>query len=553
MLKKAQSFLGKTFDLMDTKLDQYIMKAKSDHFDDMSKYSIDEDSSFSASGNTGFLEKKGPIDFNFLYDMSKSSIFTVIGLRRINEIASFAHPQQDKYDAGFVIKKRDKKSKVSAEEDKEMEEISDFINSTGLETGREDIVLNPKNFEEWIRLTIRDRLIYNQVSSERVFKKFKEQDDKPSLHSFYHVPAKSIRYAVRKKDAAGKIKTEVNQALVDNIKFEDESKSSALKERITKLKDKICYVQVSDTLKVLNVFEHDALFLKQGNLNSELDNHGYSQGELELSTNLVNSHVFSETHNRLYFTQGFSNKGILVVKNKMHRKVLERFKQQFRQQMQGTANAFRVPIIAGTEIQWLPLQANLKDMEWKEWMYYLIRMICAAFQISPQEINFDITKEGSSMGDGGGRQQAIVSHFKETGVRPLLRWLEDIVNKEFIKYYNEDYYNKYVFKFVGLSLEDEKSEIDRLVQEVQYYKTINEVRKERDLDEIDDGNIVLNPVYLQMAMAQDPGAEDQGYVDEGEEEYGEKTDEDLAELTRKYLNKSFSLDKVEWYSNGKKR
>ena len=567
MLEKVKGLINKTYTIINNRLDGIILKARMAEFDDLEKYAVDYVEEDENQGGPGWLDKKGPIGFDFLYDLSSSSIFTAISLRRVNEIASFAHPQKNKYDAGFIICKRDEKAEASEKEQKEMNELVEFVYNTGIEQGREKITKHPRNFEEWIRLSARDRLNYNQVGLERVFTEYQEKDKDPVLHSFYHVPSHSLRYAMETDNK--KKQKEIKEALKDNIQYKDNADAVALQKKIKK--DDVYCVQVYKE-RIINVFDDKELLLKQGNLNAELDNNGYARGELELSVNLISSHVFSETHNKLFFTQGFSNKGILVIKNAMNRKVMNKFKQQFRQQMQGTANAFRVPILSGTEIQWVPLQANLKDMEWEKWMNYLIKLICAIFQMSPQEINFDISREGGAgLGDGGNRQNVILSHFKETGIRPLLRWFEGIVNREIIRYYNEEFYQKYMFRFVGFDIEEEKEEVDRLIKEVGTYKTVNEVRKERDLEELDPdmGNVILNQVWLQaQQMSQMEGSEGGGqnnnsgydsssFADEKKEpksgsdgEQNKETKDVLSQdknKAEKTVKKAIKLHKIEWY------
>ncbi len=512
MFEKLMNITSKVYEVAETKIDSYLLKSKMDAFDDIERQSIDFDDK-EYENSQGWREKIGPVGFDFLKEIASSSIFTAISLRRINEIAAFCHPQRSKYDIGYAIKMRDENKEAGDTEKKEIKEIIEFINNTGYEKGREKITKQSRTLEEFVRLIVNDRLKYNQISFERVpFQYTKKGEFK--LHSFYYTPSNSIKYAIPKKESKEALKSSVNPDY-----FKDPDK---IKKRIDSFKDDdLYYVQVKEG-RIINVFDHNELALIQGNLNGDLDNNGYCKGELELAINMISGHVFAETHNRVYFTQGFSNKGILVIKKKMARRDMDRFKQHFRQQMQGTSNAFRVPIVSNTEIQWVSFQADAKDMEWKEWMYYLIRLICACFQMSPQEINFDITRDtGPSLSDGGGRHREILSMFKETGIRPLLRWLANIINREIIRYYNSEYYKKYVFEFVGIDAEQRNDEIERLCKEIQNYKTVNEARKELDMEKIENGDIILNGAYLQylgMKQQQSMMGGMPSYNDESEDE-----------------------------------
>lgn len=542
MFDRTKQLAGKAYRYMDMKLDDMVLKATENYYDNFSKQSIDykEDD---YDNSEGWREKKGYLGFDFLKDIaSQNSIFIAIMLRRINELAAFAHPQKNKYDVGYKVRMRDEDKEATKKEKSEIKEIEEFIFNTGLEKGRDKITKDPKNFEEFVRLFYRDRYRYNQVGIERVPLKVSENGDF-KLHSFYHVPSNSLRYASNKKDS--------KKGLLDSIDESDTEEANKIKKEIN---DEDVYAVQLYHRRVISAFSKERLVLKQGNLDAELDNNGYSMGELELAVNLISSHIFAETHNRLYFKQGFSNKGILVLKKGMHRRDLERFRQHFRQQMQGTSNSFRVPIMSGQEVTWVPFQQNTKDMEWKEWVYYLIKLICAIFQISPEEINFDISKTGTGgLGtDSGGKHAEIRKMFKETGIRPMLRFLQGIINQQIIKYYNPDYYKKYVFEFVGLNIEQKNEEIERIVKEVQHYKTVNEIRAEQDLEELENGDIILNQVFLQNKQGSEM---DFGSGEDFEEEEDESSENKIGEVinekdkskAEKSLNKSIKLHRVEYY------
>ena len=548
MLEKTKAIFNKTYQYFDMKLDDLVLKATSNYYDNFSKDSVEyEERDYDS--NEGWREKIGIVDFSFLRDISRDSIFTAICLRRVNELAAFAHPQKNKYDVGYKVRMRDENKEAGDTEKAEMKEVEEFIYNTGLEKKRDKLTKNPLIFEEFVRLLYRDRYIYNQIGIERVPFKYSEGGEF-KLHSFYHVPGGSLRYASDKKDSKTGLLDSIDESNIENAeKIKKEINSGDI------------YAVQLYRQRIIAAFTRDKLVIKQGNLDSELDNNGYSKGELELAVSLISAHIFAETHNRLYFNQGFSNKGLLVIKKAMHRRDLERFKQHFRQQMQGTSNSFRVPILSGTECTWVPFQANTKDMEWEKWINYLIKLICAIFQISPQEINFDISRESSGGlgGDSGSKHAEIRKMFKETGVLPLLRWLQGIINREIIKYYNPEYHKKYVFEFVGMSAELEAQEIDRLLKEVKGYKTVNEVRAERDLEEIDGGDIILDPVFIQNKQASEMGGFDD-YDDDGsgpsesgkESESEKKIDEVVNEKNKKgakkALKKAIKLHRIEWYS-----
>jgi hypothetical protein len=70
--------------------------------------------------------------------------------------------------------------------------------------------------------------------------------------------------------------------------------------------------------------------------------------------------------------------------------------------------------------------------------------------------------------------------------------------------------NKYVvwqidpefeLRFCGIDdAEDRDAELDRDIKMVQNFKTLNETRAKYNLDKLEGGDIVLNPIYSQQAM-----------------------------------------------------
>jgi len=99
---------------------------------------------------------------------------------------------------------------------------------------------------------------------------------------------------------------------------------------------------------------------------------------------------------------------------------------------------------------------------------------------------------------------------------------------------------KFMFKFVGLEEMTEKERIEKIRTEVTNWKTLNEVRKELGLPEIEGGDIVLSPTYIQGKMvggAPAGGMEGMEEAIEGEEKAPE---EGLSEEERNDYIKRFT-------------
>lgn len=181
------------------------------------------------------------------------------------------------------------------------------------------------------------------------------------------------------------------------------------------------------------------------------------------------------------------------------------------------SNSWRTPVIDSESMEWIDLQKGHRDMEFTKWQEYLIKLSCALYIIDPSEIGFP---SGSS-GTGGkslfeSDQTQRIKYSQDKGLKPLLRFIQAKINK----YIVSQIYPDLTFEFVGLDAETEKEHRDRVTQEVQNFKTVNEVRKEENLPPLPNGDVILSPTmaqYNQQAQQEEmmnnaggPGGEGQG-------------------------------------------
>ena len=58
------------------------------------------------SADQGYIHKRSKVSFNMLRRMAKQPIIRAIISTRQTQVSAFASPQRDKYDTGFVIRKK---------------------------------------------------------------------------------------------------------------------------------------------------------------------------------------------------------------------------------------------------------------------------------------------------------------------------------------------------------------------------------------------------------------------------------------------------------------
>jgi len=473
--------------------DRIMQKAKSMANDQFYRRSLYLPPQYQFQGS-GFREKTTRIGYNTLRMISyKDSIIASVIQTRLNQVAAFSRPQKDKFSPGFCIEFKDKNKEIKDEDKQVLVDMAEYISNCGI---MED---KPRteycSFDTFLRRITRDRLTYDQVAVEKIF------DRKDSIHHFVPVDAATIRFAsAATKTTQFPVNWPIsfdegtNQNVGENVVSSTPTKGETKPEEPD-------YVQVVDG-RIKRAFTANELSFRFGNPVNDIYANGYSIGELELLIGIITSHIHAENYNKLFFTQGHVNKGILHLETNIPQHKLEDFKEQFYAQTSGNINSWRTPIMASQDkINWINLTQSQRDMEFHAWMEYLIKVTCAIYQIAPNEINFDITKSSvsgnSSLFESGNEKR--LKHSQDKGLRPLLRFIEDIINEDIIDKIN----NNLRLRFVGLDAETQDKEVDRHNKEVRAYKTIDEVRAENDLGPLGEekgGHLILDPSYLQWTI-----------------------------------------------------
>jgi len=342
-------------------------------------------------------------------------------------------------------------------ENKELKErLYKFLLRTGLfsEPGRD-------TFADFIKKIVRDRLRYDQVNFEIVYNK----DGIPA--AFYVVDPATIRLykPTDKERQEGWYTFQVINGEV-NAKFKFHEMA-------------------------WGVFH----------ARSDIENYGYGMSEIEMALHILASKIYAEEYNKYYFLQGGS-KGILFLKKTvLSRTQMSGFQEEWQATAAGYPAAHRIPVLSSPfidDIKYINLDRTNKEMEFSRWIDYCVNVLCAVFCISPQEINFP--PRGLS-GAGGilqseGMYAQVIKHSRDKGLRPLLQFIEHLINTYLIFPLTGE---SYAFVFKGLDELSPKEKIEQLYRECTTWKTVNEVRKEQGLKPLPMGNYIASPIFVQIA------------------------------------------------------
>ena len=252
--------------------------------------------------------------------------------------------------------------------------------------------------------------------------------------------------------------------------------------------------------QIRNLYSRNELAFGVRNPRTDIRVYGYGYSELEQLIRTITAAIYAEEYNIRNFSQGSSPKGILSFKGEaMDPDMLEDFKRKWNQNVEGVHNAWRTPIIQSeTGIEWTDLHPNNRDMEYNSWLEYLIKIICGVFLIDPAEVNFDLHGGVQQTPLFESSQEWKLKASRDRGLKPLLKFLAKMINDNVIQKLDDNF----TFDFVGLDelTEQEKHELRK--EQVASYMTLNEIRRAEDLPDIEDGDRVLNPTYLQAVQLQ---------------------------------------------------
>jgi len=395
---------------------------------------------------------------------------------RVDTAARFSRPEHRRHEMGFRFHKRDNASDYSPEEREEIAMLEDFI----YHCGRRENVPNEDRllFGEFLKLTIRDAVTFGHIAVEKV------KTRSGGLHRFRARPAESI-YLINKQlpksvvQADAKVQRKLHEPKSDNDPAQNQEVN--LQEHQFEK-----YVQVSYDNRPLATFGDEDLIFKLFNPQNFIDSRGYCYSPLELAIITVRSHLDVENFNANFFTHGYASKGVLHLKGTVTQQQLANFRRSFYNSITGQQNAWRTPIVAGLdEVQWVPISASSREMEYINFNNHLMRILCTQFQIDPMELGLDylVSSNGRS-----NMQQASseykVNYSRERGLLPLLTFIEDMINGDILPALDKDLAAKYVFTFTGYTDETPQTEIAQLQAEVSVYKSMNDVLRQAQKDPI---------------------------------------------------------------------
>lgn len=410
--------------------------------------------SSSSAGDGTFTDIARSLDHNLLQSMAKVPVISAIISTRCNQIAEFARPSFNGQELGFQIRLKNSIKSPDAEEMREIFKLTDFIRTCG------DSRINfEETFESFLRMLVRDSLIYDQACFEVVRSKAGD------VIGFLNVDSSTIKRSKLSKEEIEAGRRDANGTH---------------------------YVQVIDN-KIVAEFGVEDLCFGIRRPRSDIRYRGYGYPELEELIRVITNMLNSEIYNAGNFSNGINAAGILAVKTKMNPQLFRSFRREFYSMLTGASNSKKTPLIQldpdnDEDVKAVNLSSTNKEMEFQEWINYLIKIACSVYQIDPSEIGFIFGTEGSrnTLYNAGPSERVLMS--KEKGLRPTLRAIESWINRYVIDQIDP----RFELFFTGLDTLSMKEKIELDGMRVRTFMTVNEVRALHDLPPIPNGNTILD-------------------------------------------------------------
>lgn len=392
---------------------------------------------------------------------------------RTNQILQYAVPARSSDDGnGFrIVRKGKKPGDMTKHEQNVAENLENFIFYTGKEQmdWRDD-------FPTFLAKVLYDFYVYDQINIERVYEGSKSK----KLNHFNYVDASTI--------------------LIDKFpKTIDKPKT---------------YVQMVNRKVAAKFTNKELTFITYWSQNMAR-NYGYGYSPVEAAMPQISYHMNVEQFNARFFIQGGMTRGLLLIDpgdgTGSSRVSLDALRRNL-MPTQGINGSWKIPIIQAHDAKYVNMTQSSKDMEFVNFLNYLNNIICADFQIQPDEVNFPNRggangKTGGSTLNEGNTTRTKMNASRQNGLAPVMKFIERIITDKILRYVDD----RYQFIFTPSDDEKEQRQQQELALKLKNGMSVNEARKAMGLPAIKDlpdvpGNADNLIQYLSIQSKFDPDA-----------------------------------------------
>jgi hypothetical protein len=413
-----------------------------------------------------YIDRPSALGFDSLRAMvEQTPVLNAVIFTRIRQVQRFARvAEQDTGLPGFEIRHVDRKHNTTGSEQENFNLLTRMFTHCGWEfNARRRKALRRDSFSTFMSKCTRDTLVMDSCGIETEWKK----DMSLGIDGFYAVDGSTIRLCT---------------------------------EQGYRGQDEIFALQVVGGM-VRTPYTFNDLIYEPRNPRTDVRAGGYGISETELLVRVVTGYLNAMTVNAKGFDSNSIPKGILHMSGNYDQKDIDAFKRYWSSMVKGVNNAWSMPIMVSkdqdSKASFENFGIEFNEMMFSKWMVFLSSTICAIYGMSPQEINSDSFSGGNTSQLSGSDTTEKLEHSKDSGLRPLLSYFENLFTDYIVSEFSQDY----CFRFTGLDIEDQdkKWEAEKLIL------TTNELRAEKGYELHENellGNAPLNPSLIGLYMMQ---------------------------------------------------
>lgn len=443
----------------------------------------------------GYRDPNNGISFGTLNRMGEIFIVKAIINTRIEQVQNFLKYSLDDQKPGYQI--RYKKSPGSeGSEDKELnvkdKKIVDYIVKFLEEGGENDKWECEDNFQEFTRKVLRDSLVLDQMTFELV------RARNMNLKKYRAVDAALIR------------QLDTNDPRYAQM-FENFRWHGYLPRYAMVWDGQIIRHPVTNEYVVFYPWE---LGYGVRNKTTNVLRNGYGCSELETLIEIVTWILWGMQYNGNFFKQGSQPKGFINVKDgNIDQGTLNEFRQDWKQTMSTVYNSHKIPVIQGIDLEWIDLQQTNRDMEFTEWIKFLLVIACAVYRMDPSELGFQFQDAARIFGQEGQKER--LDHSRQKGLTPLLVFYQNVLNKYIISEIDD----RLELVFTGIEIEDEAAqvELDKKKSEAGFVSLEDMFKKYSGRKFNPEKDTILNTVYQSAQSNKMMGGEGMNQIVDDEE------------------------------------
>lgn len=436
------------------------------------------------------------VDCQTLRRVSKKAWIINLCITNVQKkIRPFLKPSTNRNLRGFVVKKiGEDVIKAAGQKSTERETIEKFLLNCGFDESSDR-----DNFNRFCTKIVRDVLEIDQVATEILY----TRAGKP--YAFCAVDGATIEKIMPDQDNPYDIK----------------------------------FVQLIDNIPTAYYPEGTLIFDYQ-NPRTDVEHPFYGYSYVEQAIDLITSSINAFTYNAGFFTENKLPRGMLLLDGNASQETVEQMEDYLADIMSGTtANQWRVPILPagnGTggesnSIKWVQLGGTNREMEFQGWLDFLVSGIVSLFGCSMEELGLHSSKSQPVFERNTAPE---IEASKSLVLGDMLAFLQQFINRIIKKVFPG-----YEIEFVGYERDDPQQVLSLAKQELESYKTLNEVRKEKGLPPLKAkwaDECPANPQFVQMYQASQMSGEmeDMEYEDGsdeadfgGEDNGGDSGDEEI--------------------------